>query len=51
MIKTDLEKLLASSEEILAGTECGIQEFEHNKNTLDYLTTKFDDAEARLKSS
>lgn len=49
--KAELEKSLAESEKKLGYAERGIQELEHNKDTLVELMTKVDEAEAYLKSS
>lgn len=46
-----MEKWLAAYEEKVAGAERCIQQFEHNKDTLEYLITKFEEAEAKLKTS
>lgn len=49
--KADLEKSLAASEETFADVERRIQEFWHNKETLDDLATDLDEAEASMNGS
>lgn len=48
--KAELGKSLAASEKKPVDAERGVQEFEHNKNTLDDLATAVDEARTLLKS-
>lgn len=48
--KAHLENLLVAFQEKLADAERHIQELEYNKNTLDDLATKVEEAEAKRKS-
>lgn len=49
--KADLEKSFALSKERLADAEHIIQEFKHNRDTLDDLTDMVDETETSLKGS
>lgn len=49
--KSELERLLAAYEERLVDAERLIQKSEYNKDTLDELATRVDEAEAQLKTS